>query len=121
MLKATYPNLGQELWPGASVNVVLVLGVDRQATVIPEPALSRSQAGTFVYVIGQDGRADPRPVEVLRTTTTQALIRTGLKAGDQVVTDGQLRLRKGTKVTSKPASPKPGSSSAAASKHSELP
>lgn len=98
-LKATYPNAGQELWPGASVDVVLVLGVDKNAVVVPEPALSRSQSGTFVFVIGADGRAEPRPVEVLRTTATLALIRAGLKPGEQVVTDGQLRLRKGTKVT----------------------
>jgi multidrug efflux system membrane fusion protein len=98
-LKATYPNTGQELWPGASVDVVLVLGVDKNALVVPEPALSRSQSGTFVFVIGADGRAEPRPVDVLRTTATLALIRAGLQPGEQVVTDGQLRLRKGTKVT----------------------
>ena len=99
VLKATYPNVGQELWPGASVDVVLVLGVDKNALVVPEPALSRSQSGTFVFVIGPDGRAEPRPVEVLRTTASLALIRAGLEPGEEVVTDGQLRLRKGTKVT----------------------
>ena len=121
MLKATYPNLGQELWPGASVDVVLVLGVDRQATVVPEPALSRSQGGTFVFVIGQDGRAEPRPVDVLRTTATQALIRSGLKPGESVVTDGQLRLRKGTKVAPKSVGAKPTPSSGALGKRTEAP
>jgi multidrug efflux system membrane fusion protein len=106
-LKATYLNAGQELWPGASVDVVLLLGVDQQATVVPEAALSRSQAGTLVFVIGPDGRAEPRPVDVVRTTQALALIRTGLKAGEQVVTDGQLRLRKGTKVQVKPTGPGP--------------
>lgn len=106
-LKATYLNASQELWPGASVEVVLLLGVDQQATVVPEPALSRSQAGTLVFVIGQDGRAEPRPVDVIRTTQALALIRSGLKPGEQVVTDGQLRLRKGTKVAVKPTGPGP--------------
>lgn len=106
-LKATYANAGQELWPGASVDVELLLGVDPQATVVPEAALSRSQTGTLVFVVGPDGRAEPRSVDVIRTTATQALIRSGLKAGEQVVTDGQLRLRKGTKVAVKPASPGP--------------
>jgi multidrug efflux system membrane fusion protein len=106
-LKATYLNTGQELWPGASVDVVLSLGVDAQAIVVPEPALSRSQTGTLVFVVGPDGRAEPRSVDVIRTTATQALIRTGLKPGEQVVTDGQLRLRKGTKVSVKPTSPGP--------------
>lgn len=118
-LKATYANAEQLLWPGASVDVVLVLGVDRQATVVPEAALSRSQNGTLVFVIGPDGRAELRPVDVLRTTATQALIRSGLKPGEEVVTDGQLRLRKGTKVTRKAPSNKPVDSAAAESKRPE--
>jgi multidrug efflux pump subunit AcrA (membrane-fusion protein) len=96
-----------------------VLGVDRQATVVPEAALSRSQSGTLVFVIGPDGRAESRPVDVLRTTATQALVRTGLKAGEEVVTDGQLRLRRGTKVVRKPPSSKPLASAAAESKRPE--
>lgn len=108
-LKATYQNAGQELWPGASVDVVLVLGVDAKATVVPEPALQRSQSGTFVYVLGADERVAPRPVEVLRTTATEALIKSGLKPGEEVVTDGQLRLRKGSKISRKAALPSPSS------------
>jgi membrane fusion protein, multidrug efflux system len=98
-LKATYLNAANELWPGASVDVVLVLGVDQKASVVPESALQRSQSGTFVFVVGADERAAPRPVEVLRTTATLALIRSGLEPGEQVVTDGQLRLRKGTRIS----------------------
>ncbi|HET6598471.1 MAG TPA: efflux RND transporter periplasmic adaptor subunit [Burkholderiaceae bacterium] len=105
-LKATFTNADQSLWPGAAVDVVLVLGVDAQATVVPEPALQRSQGGTTVFAVGKDGRAETHRVEVLRTTDTLALIRSDLEAGDQVVTDGQLRLRQGTKVSPKPmASP----------------
>lgn len=102
-LKATYSNAGQELWPGSSVDVALVMGVDEGATVIPEPALQRAQGGTLVFVIGQDGRATPRPVKVLRTTETSALIASGLDPGERVATDGLLRLRKGTKVMEAPA------------------
>lgn len=100
-LKATFTNASQELWPGASVDVALVLGVDRGATVVPEAALQRSQTGALVFVIGQDGRAESRPVQVLRSTETLALISSGVKAGESVVTDGQLRLRKGTRVSVK--------------------
>jgi membrane fusion protein, multidrug efflux system len=98
-LKATYSNAGQELWPGSSVDVVLRLGTDRGATVIPESALQRSQTGTLVFVIGEDGRASPRPIEVLRTSETEALVERGLEPGERVATDGLLRLRKGVKVT----------------------
>jgi membrane fusion protein, multidrug efflux system len=109
-LKATYPNTAQELWPGASVDVVLVLGEDEGATVVPEPALQRSQSGTLVFVVGPDGRVAPRPVKVLRTTETQALIASGLQVGERVVTDGLLRLRKGTKVMEAASVAKPTAS-----------
>jgi multidrug efflux system membrane fusion protein len=101
-LKATFGNAGQELWPGASVDVVLVLGVDAGAIVVPEAALQRTQSGSIVFVVGKDGRAQPRPVQVLRSTATQVLLRSGVSAGEEVVTDGQLRLRQGSKVTRKP-------------------
>jgi membrane fusion protein, multidrug efflux system len=97
-LKATYLNAAQELWPGSSVDVVLVTGTDEGATVIPESALQRSQSGTLVFVIGQDGRATPRPVQILRTTETEALVASGLEPGERVATDGLLRLRRGIKV-----------------------
>jgi multidrug efflux system membrane fusion protein len=100
-LKATFTNAGQELWPGAAVDVALVLGVDRGATVVPEAALQRSQTGALVFVIGQDGRAESRPVSVLRSTETLALIGSGVRPGESVVIDGQLRLRNGTKVSVK--------------------
>ena len=103
-LKATFVNAGQELWPGASVDVVLVLGQDKQAIVVPQAALQQTQSGAIVFVIDKDARADLRPVKVLRSTETQALIASGVKAGEEVVTDGQLRLRKGSKVTRKPSS-----------------
>jgi len=118
-LKATYPNTSQELWPGTSVDVVLVLSVDRNAIVVPESALQRSQTGTLVFVVGKDGRVAPRPVQVLRTTETQALISSGLEVGEQVASDGLLRLRKGTKVMQAGAAAKPTASSSPEQKRPE--
>jgi membrane fusion protein, multidrug efflux system len=119
MLKATYPNTQQELWPGSSVDVVLVLSVDKDALVVPESALQRSQSGTLVFVLGQDGRVTPRPVKVLRTTETQALIASGLEVGERVASDGLLRLRKGTKVMQAGAAAKPTTSSSPEQKRPE--
>jgi multidrug efflux pump subunit AcrA (membrane-fusion protein) len=90
---------------------VLVLSVDRGAIVVPESALQRSQTGTLVFVVGKDGRVAPRPVKVLRTTEKEALIASGLEVGEQVASDGLLRLRKGTKVMQAGAAAKPVSSS----------
>ncbi|HYJ10820.1 MAG TPA: efflux RND transporter periplasmic adaptor subunit [Polyangiaceae bacterium] len=103
-LKATFSNDDLALWPGSAVDVVLTLGTDRQALVVPEAALQRGQAGTTVFALGKDGRAELRPVEVLRIAGTQALLRSGVNAGEEVVTDGQLRLRRGSKLSRKPPS-----------------
>lgn len=102
-LKATFLNREQELWPGASVDVVLVLGVDKAATVVPEAALQRSQNGMLVFVVRPGDTVEPRKVVVGRTTETQALITSGLEPGEEVVTDGQMRLRKGARIGRSPA------------------
>lgn len=105
-LKATFMNAEQTLWPGAAVDVVLQLGVDEQALVVPEAAVQAGQSGSYAFVVGKDGRAEQRSVEISRTTSKLALIRAGLSADETVVVDGQVRLRHGTKVTVKdPASP----------------
>jgi len=102
-LKATFANTGLELWPGAAVEVRLEMGVDRQALVVPAAAVRDSQKGSYVFVIRDDQTATQRPVEVARSTPALALIREGVRAGEQVVTDGYLRLREGTKVSIVPA------------------
>ena len=74
--------------------------------MVPEAAVQAGQSGSYAFVVGKDGRAEQRSVEISRTTTKLALIRAGLSADETVVVDGQVRLRHGTKVTVKdPASP----------------
>jgi membrane fusion protein, multidrug efflux system len=99
-LKATYANTGLELWPGAAVDAVLVLDVDKGATVVPGPAVQLGQDGAYAFVVEQ-GKAKLRRVEVSRTTPEFSLIRSGLKPGEQVVTEGQVRLRDGSAVAPK--------------------
>ena len=113
-LKATFANADQQLWPGASVEVVLTLGTDRQALVVPAQAVRDSQAGSYVFVVGPDQTVLQRPVEVSRSTPSLALIREGVRAGEQVVTDGYVRLRNGTKVVVQAAPPGQGSERASA-------
>jgi multidrug efflux system membrane fusion protein len=112
-LKATFANSDQQLWPGASVDVVLTLGTDRHALVVPASAVRDAQDGSYVFVIGPDQSALQRPVQVLRTTPRLALIRTGLHEGEQVVTDGYVRLRNGTKVVIQAAADEIGTPAAA--------
>lgn len=110
-LKATYANQGLELWPGAAVEVALVLDVDRGATVVPGAAVQKGQEGSYSFVVEQ-GKAKLRRVEVQRTTATLALIQSGVRPGEKVVTDGQVRLRDGVPVSMKPEKngAKPGAS-----------
>jgi membrane fusion protein, multidrug efflux system len=100
-LKATFPNNDRRLWPGAFVDVTLQLSVDQQATVIPSKAVQPSQQGEFVFVVRADQTVEARAVKVAWTDGDEAVIESGVKAGETVVTDGQLRLTPGARVTIK--------------------
>jgi len=105
-LKASFTNEGMELWPGASVDVELVLGIDEQIMVAPEAAVQEGQDGTYSFVIDQGNRARLRRVVVSRVTASMALLSSGLEPGEVVVTDGHVRLRDGVEVVVK-AEPAP--------------
>jgi multidrug efflux system membrane fusion protein len=98
LLKGEFPNRDGRLWPGEFVEVRLVLTVQPDAIVVPAPAVTIGQQGAYVYVLNADSTASPRPVTVLRTDDVAAVIASGLKAGETVVTDGQFRLAPGAKV-----------------------
>ena len=110
-LKGRFANAQHVLWPGQYVNVRLQLGDHAQALTVPAPAVQRSQAGTYVYVIGGDGKAEMRPVDVLQIQDGKAVIAKGLKAGETVVVDGQYKIKPGAPVVAGPA---PAAAAAAA-------
>jgi RND family efflux transporter MFP subunit len=96
-IRAAMPNQNELLWPGTLVNAVMTLRHDNRVTV-PATALQNSQAGTFVFVV-KDETAKVRPVKVERVINDLAAIESGLQNGEVVVTDGQLLLSDGTRVT----------------------
>jgi multidrug efflux system membrane fusion protein len=96
-IRATMPNDKEVLWPGTLVNTALTLRAEDRLT-IPESALQLSQAGAFVFVV-KGNVATVRPVKVERTVDDMSVIESGVEEGDVVVTDGQLLLSNGTKVT----------------------
>ena len=98
LCKATYENRDKHLWPGLFVNVVVNFTTEKDAVVVPSQALQTGQQGQFVFVIKPDLTAEARPVEVGRTFNGEVVVKKGLAAGEQVVTDGQLRLVPGAKV-----------------------
>jgi multidrug efflux system membrane fusion protein len=100
-VKGTFPNTDRRLWPGQYVNVNVTLSTEPNAIVVPSLAVQTGQQGTYVFVIKGDQTVDLRPVVVERAAGEQSVIKSGLKPGETVVTDGQLRLNAGTKVSVK--------------------
>lgn len=98
MLKARFANATGELWPGQFADVVLVLGVQHDATVVPASAVMTGQQGPYVFTIEADGTAKQHLVTVDRTTDSAVVIASGVEPGMTVVTDGQLRLTTGAHV-----------------------
>lgn len=96
-LKGTFGNQDRRLWPGQFVNVSLRLAAQANALVVPSQAVQTGQKGQYVFVIKSD-TAEERPVVVGRSLDGETVIERGVQAGEQVVTDGQLRLVPGAKV-----------------------
>lgn len=99
IVRATMPNKEQLLWPGTLVTTQLTLR-NEDAVTVPSAAVQVSQEGTFVFVI-KDGIASKRPVTVARVYGAESVIEKGLEAGETVVTEGQLRLSNGARVSTR--------------------
>jgi multidrug efflux system membrane fusion protein len=97
-LRATIPNAGHTFWPGRFVNIRLVLNTIHQAVLVPTSAPQMSAKGSFVYVVKQDSTAEQRPVTLGQRQGDQIVIESGVAAGEQVVTTGQLGVTPGGKV-----------------------
>lgn len=120
-LKAVFANEDGALWPGRFMTVVTEVGVDPGAIVVPSTAIQTSQSGASIYVLKSDQTVEFRNVKVARTAGDYTLLVSGVKAGETVVTDGQLRLLPGAKAEPRQASGAPivaGSAEPAAAKKS---
>lgn len=100
-VKGTFPNSDRRLWPGQFVNVTVTLTSDPTAVVVPSVAVQNGQQGQYVFVVKADQTVELRPVTVARANSDETVIKTGVKAGETVVTDGQLRLTPGARITVK--------------------
>jgi multidrug efflux system membrane fusion protein len=109
-LKATFPNEDDKLWPGQFVNVTLRLSELTNAIVVPSQAVQVGQNNQFIYVVKADQTVEMRPVKTGIPFGGDTVIGSGLSAGETVVTDGQLRLTPGIKVTIKSSDATPGTS-----------
>ena len=100
-LKATFPNTDRALWPGQFVDTSLLLSTEPHSIVVPSVAVQNGPQGQYVWVVDGQMQANMRPVTVPRTEGDESVIGTGLKAGETIVTDGQLRLTPGARVVNR--------------------
>jgi RND family efflux transporter MFP subunit len=100
-VRAVMPNTDSLLWPGTLVTADLTLRVE-EAVAVPSAAVQISQTGNFVFVVN-NGAAKVQPIKIARQVGNEAVISSGLKDGETVVTDGQLLLSDGTRVNPRPA------------------
>ena len=102
LLKAEFDNADGFLTPGQFVRVVIEMDSIANTAVVPERAVQSGQKGNYVFVVNPaDMTVQPRPVVLGPSIDDFVAIGDALKPGDTVVTDGQLRLFKGAKVTFK--------------------
>jgi multidrug efflux system membrane fusion protein len=97
-LKGTFQNADKQLWPGQFVRVTLRLTTRPNAVVIPNQAIQNGQDGQFVYVVKDDMRVEMRPVVTSTRVDQELVVDSGLRPGETIVTEGQLRLAPNTRV-----------------------
>ena len=105
-IKASFPNTDHRLWPGQFVNVAVTLSTEPNAVVVPTAAVQTGQEGSYVFVVKPDMTVDLRTVVVQRQVAEATVVSSGVQPDEIVVTDGQLRLVAGSKVSIK-SSPAP--------------
>lgn len=104
-VKAEFANKDGRLWPGQLVTVRLRTAIDENALVVPPTVVQRSIDGHFVYRVDGD-KVTSVPVKVLYQDSTLNIV-AGVKAGDQLVLDGQSRLKPGARIEITPDAPAP--------------
>jgi multidrug efflux system membrane fusion protein len=102
-LKASFENSARKLWPGQFVNVRAQLSLEHGRIVVPARTVQTGPRGKYVWVKKDDLSVEMRDVQVARNFTTsgseeKAVIGSGLKPGEMVISEGQMRLMPGAHV-----------------------
>jgi len=98
-LRSQFANEKNDLWPGQFVNVRLKVRTVAGGLVIPSQAVQRGPDGDYVYQVQGDSTVKMQPVKIAgEVGDSHVMIGSGLKEGDQIVTEGQFRLKPGSKV-----------------------
>ena len=98
ILKAEFANADLGLWPGEYVDVELDTAQHPNAAVVPTVAVQQGQDFSYVFVARADNTAELRKVIPGGADATRTEVVSGLKPGESVVVDGQLRLSNGARL-----------------------
>ena len=96
--RAEIPNPAGEVRPGQFVRAILKGVVRQSAIAVPQRAVVEGPQGKMVYVLGPDGKAQPRPVTLGEWVGQDWVVLSGLNAGDKVITDGLMKVFPGAPV-----------------------
>ena len=96
--RAELPNSKGELRPGEFVRVILRGATRPNALTVPQRAVLEGPQGKFVYIVDENGTAQPRPIEVGDWAGDAWVINKGVQPGDRVITEGLMRLGPGAPV-----------------------
>ena len=96
--RAEVPNPKGELRPGEFVRVILRGATRPNALTVPQKAVLEGPQGKFVYIVDENGTAQPRPIEVGDWAGDAWVINKGVQAGDRVITEGLMKLGPGAPV-----------------------
>lgn len=103
-LKGNFPNPKLELWPGAYVNVRTLVRSIPNAVTVPPVAVQQGPSGSFVFLVkpaksgSKTETVIDQPVTIGYEDQSTIVISKGLEAGDKVVTEGNSRLKDGSKI-----------------------
>jgi membrane fusion protein (multidrug efflux system) len=98
-VRAEFPNPERQLLPGEFVRATIFAGTRKDGITVPQRAVSMTREGGTVFVVGQDGKVQPRPIKLGQMVGGEWIVTGGLKTGDVVVTSNIQRLRPGMAVT----------------------
>ena len=97
-VKAEFPNPKSRLWPGQYVGVELASRTLANATVVPAQAVQTGPENRFVFVVGEDKKAEQKPVTLSYVEEGFAVVK-GVSPGARIVVEGAQNLRPGSIIT----------------------
>lgn len=104
-LKAVFDNKDNKLWPNQFVNADLLVETRKNSTVVPTAAILRGPQGAYVYTVNPDKTVVDKQVTVALTQGDTTIVTNGVNPGDTVVTDGQDKLQRGSKIEPRGGAP----------------